>query len=337
MRPVILLALLSGFFTNSRGQEPVEYHKAEQGLFGKVRFMAEKRYDALQTDGEIVKGPLRGNDTYSYNQAGCLLENTTSNADGLIRRDVHRYENDQNRVEEIRYDSDGALVYRNTYLYDEKGNQVEKTVHDDRGKPQFRIHTTYDDRGAVLKIKKTYVSLPAPAKTIVENSYDDHGRLIEERMSDLMGPVRIQYRYDEQGRKIEMNLYQSKKKLVERQTFVYDGESRLIENVIYQGNDMLTGKILCEYDERGNLSMKSRFASDGQLLERETHEFQYDPSGNLVMENHFRFYQGTAETSEISEYSNFDKMGNWQWKLQSRNGIAEALVEREIKYYEEND
>ncbi|MFZ9004337.1 MAG: RHS repeat domain-containing protein [Robiginitalea sp.] len=329
------LILLSGFLLEVTGQDPKEYHQSQQGLLGRVRSMTEKRFTASESNGEIVKGSLRGLDTFSYNESGFLLECTNSNADGLIRMDVNHYDERGNRIEESRFDSDGEPVYKITYQYDLRGNQIEKVVHDYRGKPEFRINTTYNEHGGVLKIKKTYISLPATDKTIVENTYDAQGRLLEERMNDLRGPVKILYAYDHAGNKSEMGLYKSKKRLLERETFAYDANGRLIENLIYEGEDLLTGKITLAYDEKGNLTMKSRYSSDGQLLERETHEFKYDTSDNLVMEKHQKVYRGTDESSEMSVYSNIEGKGNWLKKLYYRDGSIQFVVEREIKYYEE--
>lgn len=335
MRHVICLSLLlTGFLSEVMGQQPLDYHKSQKGLFGKVQLMTEKRFKANESNAEIVKGSLHGQDTFSYNKSGFLQACTYSNGDELIRRDVNLYDDRGNRIEESRYDSNGELVYKNTYQYDLRGNQVEKVVHDYRGKPEFRINTLYNEHGDVLKITKTYISLPAPAKTLVENSYDDQGRLIEERMSNLTGPVRIVHRYDKAGNKIESGMYASKKRMLERETYMYDEKGRMTENSIFEGQDFLRIKISMSYDDKGHLIMKSRYSTDGQLLERETHEFEYDTFDNLVMEKHQKFHAGADQSSEMHIYSNFDENGNWLKKLYYRDGSIQFVVEREIRYFE---
>lgn len=338
MRQLFLIFLVLCTGIDLLGQDlSADYHKDHQNLHGRVQSMTETSFMAKQENGKIVKGKLLGHDSFTYNEEGYLLEATHSNAAGLLWRDVNAYDVQGLRIEEHRTNAEGDLVYKNTYQYDLQGNQIEKTAFDHRGKPQFRINRTFNGNGDVLMVKRTSVSIPGQSQTIVENIYDEKGRLIEERMNDLTGPVKILNSYDNKGNKVETHLYESKKKLIERQTFAFDEKGRMMENAIYEGSEVSGDKIVYAYDERGNLTEKSHYKKDGQLLERETHQFAYDTLDQLMMERHGKYYQGTDESVEMSEYDDFDQNGNWRSNSISKNGSPETIIERKITYYEASE
>jgi hypothetical protein len=332
MERFLSIVLLTGVAAVAMAQDPSDYHRSAQDLTGNVRSMIEKSFRAQTSDQQADQKKLIVHDTYTYNQEGYLLEATHANADGLIWTDMNTYDDQGNRVVELRNDPQQKLIYKNTFQYDNQGNQIEKVIFNYMDKPVSRITSTFTKTGDIQIIKKA--NIPGKAKIIVENIYDDKGRLIEERMSDLAGPVKIINMYDNAGNKTESKLYDSRKRLLERETYSYDTNGKLIENIIYGEKDMLASKIRFAYDEKGNLSEKSRFDADGQILERDRHEFKYDASDNLLWEKHHRFYIGTEESSEGSEYAEFDDKGNWRRKLLSRDGSPQMVIERQIEYHE---
>lgn len=332
MKTRLVVTIVMGCAQMARAQAPEDYHKDGQGLRGKVKSLVETRYGVSQ--GGVGEEKVRkiAQDTYTYNEAGYLLEAIHAGPSETLWRDFHVYDSRGNRTEAGRYNGQGELIWKNTYKYDQSGLEVEKGAFDHRGKPTFTIYSSYNARGEVLTIKKA--ASTGKARTIAENIYDANGRLIEERLNDLTGPVNILNTYDEAGNKVESALYDSKKRLEEKQTFRYDADGRLIENVVYTSPDFSGRKILFAYDDKGNLVSRSRYGPDGQLLEKDAFAFEYDDSGYLIKEGHARFYAGMAEANETTAYASFDAMGNWLRKSEAKNGIAQYLTERQIQYFD---
>lgn len=324
---VIMFSVLQVF-----AQDQKDYHKNIQNLKGKIKSMVEKSFYASENEGKILKKGLIYQDSLSYNEGGFLLEMKHSNSNNLLWRDVNKFDENGNRIEEHRYGGEGDLVYKNIYQYDTFGNQIQKIAYNYQEKLQFKIDNAYDKNGNLLTTNK--IMPGGQKKTIKKNIYDDKGFLVEETMYDLTErPMMIINKYDDYGNKIVTELYSEKKKFIEKETFKYDKNGKLIEKVFYDSPNNFSRKIVYIYNNRGDMVEKSHYQKNGELLERDTYEFKYDIFENFIEEKHFKYYLGAKETNESSKYFNFDEYGNWREKLFYKDGKLHSIIEREIEYH----
>ncbi|WP_242084938.1 RHS repeat domain-containing protein [Aestuariivivens sediminis] len=324
--------MISCFSFNIFAQGQGDYHKSDQNLKGEVHKMVESGYNGDLVDGVVIKKRLLYQDFYSYNHDGFILELRHTNSEILLWRDINVFDGNNNRIEEYRYDGDGNLIFKNTYTFNSLGNQIEKIAYNNNEKVEFKIKNTYNDNGDLMTINR--VGSLGQTKVIKKNLYNDEGLLTEEIMYNLTGkPMKIINKYDINGNKIQLELFNSKKKLEEKQMFKYDDNGNLVEHTIFDTPEYLSRKILYSYDNKGNISEKSQYQSKGELLEKDTYEFIYDNLDNLIEEKHYKYYIGTKESTESIKYSNFDENNNWEEKLIYKNGLLNSIVDRKIEYY----
>ena len=69
----------------------------------------------------------------------------------IKRKTVFEFNNDGNKIEESRYDSDGVLEEKYKYTYDEKGNLIELNLYYSDGDLKWKYKFTYDKKGNLIE------------------------------------------------------------------------------------------------------------------------------------------------------------------------------------------
>ena len=123
----------------------------------------------------------------------------------IKRKTVFKFNNDGNKIEESRYNSDGELSSKCKYTYDDKGNMIELFLHDED--LSWKWEYTYDDKGN--KIEKNY--------------YHSNGVLLS----------KSKYTYDKKGILLGINVYDSDGELFLKSKYTYDEKDNIIEERLY--------------------------------------------------------------------------------------------------------
>jgi|GEM_PF-5343959 len=193
------------------------------------------------------------------------------------------------------------------FRFDTTGNEIEE-INCDTDRVIISIFT-YNQKAQITEIMEYDTSRTDTMKTILK--YNDKGYLIEKE--DLIDPelARISnYKYDDKGRQVEVDLYHKNKP------------------------DDTTSRVFFKYDDKGNMIEKDIYLSSFGLFGKRI--YKYD-SQNLEIYN--VWYNGGGRLSDEikSEYSDYDKQGNWTTKSMIDNvpgdPTKKTIVKRVIIYY----
>ncbi|MDE6731469.1 MAG: hypothetical protein K2J77_01150 [Oscillospiraceae bacterium] len=181
--------------------------------------------------------------TYDYNDDGTVRETRCSDY-----REEYEYENGL-EIKRTKYAS-GRVVSVMTHTYDEHGNEVAMTYDILGSVDSYTCEFTYDENGVWTKeliynadggLRGTYT------RVLGENGEELSGRLEEEN-----SVFTYEYKYDEDGREVELHTAYALGGAVV-------GETRVVT----------------EYDEQGRVSRKEEYRLDGGERLASTEEYDY--------------------------------------------------------------
>ena len=166
----------------------------------------------------------------------------------------------------------------------------------------------------------------------VQNEYDDNGNRIERNIYSSDGELIFKYicEHDDNGNSIEQNRYNSEGKLDEKWTSKFDAKGNEIKSNLFNSESKLVSKYTFEYDDKENMIEMNYYNYDDELISIMTYEF--DDNGNLIEENKYD-KDGELEDEFSYEYK-FDDKENWIQKTIFEDDKPTFIIEREIKYYD---
>lgn len=335
--------------------------REKYGFRGRVKSVLAKRMTFEERVDQTIEKPFFTY-TMAFNENGWLTEQTGSNVNGLAMRTVHDYSDSDKLLVTRRYEASGALFDEMKYIYDDEERLVAEQHVSQDGTVSTPITYTYDTAGLKVKIQ--------------ELDYNEHANLIigiEDSISwiNADNAHRIETRYDNRDKVVEVKVFDTAGSLVTRVEIVRDPRGKPLEETQYQGDvvrfgpgscstaelESLTeedkaeftavaaqmfapGKVLAKhinkYDVEGRL-IESELTMMGMVFGRQT--FAYDEAGNRseeIMHN----VDGTVGKSIYTR--DYDEHGNWTKELVSTvsNWDAEfglstpaQVTHRTISYY----
>ncbi len=189
-----------------------------------------------------------------------------------------------------------------TLKYDNKGNNIESNMYNSDGKLLNKSKYKYDDKG----------------NNIESNSYNPNGKL----------DGRTTHNYDKKGKLIESNSYYPIGILSSKTLYQYDDKENLIEEKLYDTISVCVNKNVFQYDDNGNQIELNNYMPEGALFNRKISK--YDDKRNVIEINSY-FPHDTVHNTYKYE---FDKNGNWIFKIIFINEIPKYIQERKIEYFD---
>ena len=125
---------------------------------------------------------------------------------------ISKYGSNGNKIEELRYHSDGSLSYSITYKYDSNGNMVDESEY---------MESPYQKDGNLYR-KFLY-------------KYDSNGNKVEESKYNRYGVIESKSisKYDSTGNMVEQLRYDSDRSLERKYIYKYNDKNRLVEETYY--------------------------------------------------------------------------------------------------------
>lgn len=287
------------------------------------------RYDASDV--------LQWTEQYEYDGNGTLRKERWLNENGEV---TGLSEYDENgvkiRSQSVGYTLDGERVelsHTYSYTYNENGDPLEELEIDSDGEVTQRKKWTYDKNGNLL----THLDDLGSICTREEYKYDENGRKIEYEYSHerlFSGPYhyRTTYAYDADGNLSEVVEYQEEDYgWVIREETVYsdydaNGNCTLEQKRYYSATFPVHARTENTYDEAGNLLSCLIYDPFGNLVEKET--YQYDAKGReTVLETYDAGWYGASYRYE----STYDEKG-----LQTKRGYYGSMVLASLQEYDES-
>ena len=234
----------------------------EMNLYGKVKTFKITPYKLVDYFGKITKGEKqefwRGDVVIVFDEKGYKAENNT-------------------------YNKVGQLSQKVIYKYDDKGKRLSRDLYNSYGKLQMKFLYVYDNKGS-----KTAYNSYSPTGEL-NDSYlyknDDKGRMLEEIWikKDKSFGSKYTYEYDKLGKLSRMCQYTISENQVDNCTsYKYDNNGRIAEIEIYSGNNALSRRSVITYDDKGNEKEIKYYDGKGIFLEERSYTYKFDNNGNWV-------------------------------------------------------
>ncbi|MBP1644633.1 MAG: hypothetical protein H6Q16_208 [Bacteroidetes bacterium] len=325
----------------------------KRSLRGKIKFLEEKTYYAIENSGEIEKGEFISCHFTSFNEEGNLLVEVNDSAHSSSK-EIYVYDSNGNIIEEKLTDSHNTYNH-SKYIFDHNNKITERYRYDDSGNLIIKDYYTYDLNENLIEINSYCTERYFNEKNnytyyyhedIIEEMYQDSDRLFEGKTT---------YEYDSNGKLIEEKEYDSNRRLKEKTIYKYDDNGKLIEENYYDLDEILHWKNI--YDPIGNLIEESEYDSDGNICQKEAFNNKYNSEGKLIyrieeQDDYFKYitickyesngkgydgwirYNSEGELMCDRNYIEFDDKNNWiKYTDKLINGIEITI--RHIDYYED--
>lgn len=341
MKQLLALLLMLSCAAPSYSQPKSDAEKA--GLVGRVKSVELGRIEYPLRDGRSAEGKKIPIQLTTFNEDGSTTEVTTFKEDGSVlvnatylydgqgrnvgierhgslgqgkdektykEKIVYTLDERGNRVEEVGYQTDGALSHRRVNRYDEKGNKVEDTFYSWNGYRNGKTLSTYDERGNELTQTSYNADDSVSYKTF--NTYDERGNKSEwvQHVGETLR-YRVLYRYDEKGRLRESETFEynappnihsrSHAPVPGKVVFTYDDDKGITEEATYNAEGVLVRRVVTRTDGKGNVTGRAEFAGDGSPKHSQLRWYDRDKLVRAV----------DGESSTKIEY---DAQGNWTRK-----------------------
>jgi hypothetical protein len=248
----------------------------EINLKGKVLYLQEYQYKAIEKFGEVVKDSLLRTYIYKFDKNGYILEDIMFNSDSsLYQRLDFKYDQNYNIIEICAYDNMQNLIMRDAYLQNLNGNVKEVNSYDSKGTLQSKNIFKYDDNHN--EIENNYYNPDGSLKSKRIFRYDGKGNKTEEIgfSSDGIIQSKREFKYDNRRNKVEENILIDEYGITtgEKFTFIYDNFGNTIEAIYYFADGKIRSKVLhkYEFDSKDNWIKEIRFLNEKpeSVIERE--------------------------------------------------------------------
>lgn len=256
----------------------METDREKHGLRGAVKSVLVETARFEEQTGQITEQPWF-NQTMTFNQDGWLTEQTCRNPNGWEMSAVSHYSDSHKLLSTRSYEASGTLVSEVRYIYDDEERLVaeQHITHD--GKVTTPITYVYD-RGVKIKIQELDFSGDATLMVGIEGT-----------MSTMNADEakRIETRYDDRDKAVEVTAFDSAGSLVSRVEIIRDARGHPIEETQYHGDVVRFGPGSSSPEEIESLTdeEKAEFAaavaqmfSPGTVMSKQTHT--YDSEGRLI-------------------------------------------------------
>jgi antitoxin component YwqK of YwqJK toxin-antitoxin module len=271
--PVLVgLCLVTACVT--KGQ--VKSDRERDDLSGPVHII---RTEKTFLSGDKAPGQKTEITKVTYNQEGNKIEEIKSKGDGsLVNRSVFDYDNGSLTAVTV-YSADGSVHLKKTYKYvnSAKGRTIEESVYKDGNALLNKAVTSHDDKDRVRDF----------------SIFDADGKL-------TMRQVII---YDATGKQAEIDYFQDSNSQIGKTLFIYDAQGKLTETANYGADGSQNSRIVFSGDtERGSDNSMAEYDSNGTVVSKEHYLREFDPHGNWTKETKSKLnpQSGRMEPVEVT-------------------------------------
>ncbi|MCL2650249.1 MAG: hypothetical protein FWD60_04375 [Candidatus Azobacteroides sp.] len=276
---------------------------------GQVKKIKITGYYVNDKFGEITKKDVLSWKRVVYDIKGATIESESwkksDNKEPIKKIYVIRYDN-QNKEEQVCYNSDGTLDSKAVWTYDNQNREIESVFYNSDGTLNFKVVSKYDND-----------------KIIQENCYKGDGSLSQ----------KVLYKYNNDTTNREELTYDSSENLTSKWLVCDKNDIPLESYSYYKSLFGYDEKTVYKHDNTGKETYQASYKDYGNGYVKDAEEF-YNENGDIIMEKSY----GNADNGVIDytyQYK-YDKKGNWIEKIvfETEAKIVSSIIEREIEYYE---
>jgi len=251
----LFIGILTIISCNSKVKVEIENDLSEMNLYGKIKYLNEDTYDAIEKDGEITCGEIETSIDYVFNDMGNEIKMKYSSIySKLFLERKSEFKNGKRNCMII-YEN-GIIDTRIEYGYNEKGRVVEKTYYDSIGN---------------LDKKQKYL-------------YDNNENKIEHIRYNAEGIFEFKesYGYDKNDNLIWEKEYYSEDVLGSKTNLIYKRGLLFKEVTEFVNGENCGAKSITEYDKKGNEIKYISYNSYGRKELEFTTKYEYDKNHNWI-------------------------------------------------------
>lgn len=236
-------------------------------LKGKVNHVSLYHYNAYEKEGEIIRGEKNTegeeDQTLTFNKNGYITQiYYYGQNDSLDTKLVREFNNKNNCIKEIKYNSDDLVIGEWHMTYDDRDRQIIKSrlINDEKLFNYAFLH--YDEKDRLIS-RKDFLYLDSDIYDSLVWTYDKKHRQVTEERYGLYG----------------------KKSLTK---LIYKGKSELADSLyIYDRFDDLSSIIWANYNKKGAMIEASQFGPDSVLVANIKIEYEYDKNGSWIKKTQY--------------------------------------------------
>lgn len=218
----------------------------------------------------------------TYDSEGRVIEGCMYNSEGKIDfKKVITYDNKGNKLTENESNEKGEVRVKESFKYDDKNNLINKDTQFFDGNLDAKTVFEYDKKGNLIK---QHLYREGSWLTEIYSKRIENGITIKEiqSKSEKQKKEKKILKYNDKGNVIEESEYDAKGNLLERITYKYDAEGREIEVNWENPNGFLVySKYIKTYNDRGILSGVKYVYPNGNI-EQYVYSYEYDNQGNWI-------------------------------------------------------
>lgn len=221
--------------------------------------------------------------------------------------------------------------------YDYKGRAIRSEEITNDGKKVISS-TVYDDENHKYTICNNKKGYPET----VSGMLDKNGRVIDHYEYDLNGGYlgKTISSYNEAGLPAEMNYYDKDGKHFLKGTYKYNSDGRSVSAISYDRKGLISDKVEHVYDAKGRcvetLVYKQMYNNPSECVLASKSQYVFDEAGRQIETRNYQ-YDSSGESQTVFRYTDFDKYGNWQRRIEYKGAGGEIkdqpVLTRIMEYY----
>ena len=215
---------------------------------------------------------------YLFDSLGYMLEKNSFYNGLVVQKEISRYDNKGNILEELWYNNDNSMIYNNysIFEFDKKGNIISKNIYNSDSSIRKSILNQYDENGHLQEsVVKEYFDEGDNYKEIY--TYNEKGKLDNHKIISSEGSETLNeiFSYDESG---NVALIKSDGDEGAKTTsYEYDPANNLIhyisESTDDEGKDYIEG--IYNYDTDGKLTEELIYDENKKLIDKRKFEITF--------------------------------------------------------------
>lgn len=198
-------------------------------------------------------GNLSHEEKYEYNENGIKIRYVWNNLEDDYKEEIIYKLNQDDEIFESIFSSDYGND-KTSYLYDDNGNKIEELKYDSSGKLIYKRLFEYNKSGSLIEEKRfNEENLSGIYK------YNDSGKVIEESWIDYAGEItKCIYKYDKRGNNTKIICSDSDGKIVDKVMNKYNQMNDKVRSEITDevSNRYYSSSWEYNYDIHGNWTEK---------------------------------------------------------------------------------
>jgi len=225
-------------------------------------------------------------------------------------------------------------------LFDTRGNEIESSDRNSSTHKNVKIISTYNSTEYCTKTVKYEYNGKDTTIQVALHKYDDKGNEAETQLSLLSktssengnGSLKAIYKYDVNGNLLQGNYIKGNDTTLPQNVYTYDKQGNVTEDDFYNGSENLQTRTINVYNVKGTKTERTDYwYNDGPAVVKKL-VCQYDEHGNVIKGDEYDAVGTLLANGSFKIY--YDNVGNRIKQIEYINNKPVFITEYKIIYYQ---